>query len=63
MKTLPLYLGAYVSGTYTTTVDMPGRVALSKLRVHDGCLTDSDVYYNYVSEGLQYQGTPSQTAR
>ena len=42
---------------------MGGSVAIGALRMHDGCLTQAQVSYNYASTwGQYYPPTPSQTA-
>jgi hypothetical protein len=61
VKVTPLMLGAHFSGAGYTGVDIPGRFALARLRMHDGFLTAADITYNYLSEGLQFQATPSTT--
>ena len=59
-KVHALHIGSYLS---SAVVDAGGRIAISRLRMHDGALSADDVRYNYLTEGLQFQATPSQTSR
>ena len=42
-------IGSHIANS--GTVEVPGNVAIARLRVHDGCLSDAQVFANYVTEG------------
>lgn len=61
-KSAPIILGSFVAGNGAGNVDVAGRIAVARTRMHDGVLSDADVRYNYLTEGIQFQATPSTTA-
>lgn len=59
-KVVPLYIGVYANGG-TAATEVSSRIAVARLRMHDGCLSDSDVRANYFAESDLFIITPTTT--
>lgn len=55
-RTVNIRLGSYFGGT-----EIAGAFSLAKLRIHDGCLTASDVAANFAIEAPSFIPSPSVT--
>ena len=56
-----IFLGAYFANTPSENVIIGGNVAIGALRIHAGCLSASQVAYNYGVDSASYIATPSPT--